>query len=206
VAVLCAGTGCAGVRHWSIGGDAQVTGRASARGGQSLGHAVVFLEPLGPARIDPLPPVVIQQRLGRFDPEFAVAQVGQPVRFSNTDRIFHGVFSYSDPNRFEERPFAPGQSREVVFRHPGIVQLYSPIDSAMRGAIAVVPAGHHTLPDAAGNYRLGGIPPGRYRLSLWSDLQGATTQEIALSPGEVERADLVVHPPPTRARRSAGAR
>jgi plastocyanin len=202
LAALCAGLGCASAHPWGAAHDARLLGRASARGGQALGHAVVFLEPMGPGQIAPAPPVVIQQRLGRFEPDFAVAQVGQAVRFSNADRIFHGVFSYSDPNRFEERPFAPGESREVVFRHPGVVQLYSPIDAGMRGMIAVIPAGLHTVPDGDGNYELGGITPGRYRLSLWSDLQGATTQEISLAPGEVQRADLVVHRRPARAPRA----
>ena len=207
LALLCVLPGCTSLRGWTRGilapkpadADARVVGRVSASGTEpALGRAVVFLESVGgrQAGAGTPPPIVIKQRLGRFDPDFAVVAPGQPVQFANDDSVFHGVFSYSRPNQFEKRPFAPGQTRTVTFHHAGAVQIYSPIDGAMRGLIVVVPGCHHAIPDARGDFQLSSVPAGRYRLSLWSESRGATTREVSLSPGEVVRADLTA--PATR--------
>jgi plastocyanin len=173
-----------------------VVGRVLVRGlNEPLGRAVVFLEPIDAApATKALAPVVIRQRVGRFDPDFAVAAVGQPVRFRNDDEIFHGVFSYSPPNPFERRPYPPGESRTVTFRHAGVVVTYSPLHTGMRGVILVVPASHHAVPNALGVFQIGGVPAGRYRLSLWTERQGEASREISLAPGEVARVDLTLTP------------
>jgi plastocyanin len=154
---------------------------------------VVFVEPIdaNPMAADS-ETVVIHQRASRFEPEFVVVAVDQPVTFANRDKIFHGVFSYSRPNEFEERPFAPGQTRTVSFRHAGAVQIYSPIDGAMQGLIVVVPEGHHAIPNARGDFRISGLAAGRYRLSVWAEAHEGTAREISLATGEVKRAHIAL--------------
>jgi len=186
-------TGCAKLRIWNQGATGEIVGRVSARDGPAVGDAVVFVEQIGQQQATgPLAALLIRQRLGRFEPDFAVAVVGQRVTFSNQDEIFHGIFSYSRSNRFEVPPFAPGQARTVSFRHSGVVELYSPINSAMRGKIVVVPERHYAIPDPQGDYRISALPAGRYRLSFWAEYRQASTREIELTRGEVERADFEV--------------
>lgn len=205
-AALCAALGCTSLRERTDApppsavrkppAEAQIIGRVSTRGMDgALGHAAVFLEPIDEAPAAQTPDaLVIRQRLGQFDPDFAVSTVGQPVRFANQDKIFHGVFSYSPPNQFERRPYAPGESRSVTFRHPGAVLLYSPLHTDMRGVILVVPGPQHVVPNAHGVFQIKGVPAGRYRLSLWTRDHGGTSREISLAAGEVARADLALSP------------
>jgi len=204
LASLCAALGCTSLREWTDAArplaapmppaQGHVVGRVSGATAP-LGHAVVFLE-----RIDETPAtrapaaVVVHQRDGRFEPDFVVTAVGQPVLFMNQDEIFHGVFSYSRPNQFERPPFPPGETRAVRFEHPGVVRTYSPLHTDMRGVILVVPDAHHALPNAHGVFQIGGVPAGRYRLSLWTERQGEVARDISLAAGEVARADLKLPP------------
>lgn len=202
LAALCTALGCTSLRDWRepappsavrrAAPEGQVVGRISTRGlGASLGRAAVYLQPIdGTRETTPLAPVLIRQRLGRFDPDFAISAVGQPVQFANEDTIFHGVFSYSPPNQFERRPYAPGQSRTVTFRQPGAVLLYSPLHTDMRGVILVVPAPQHAVPNTHGVFQIKGVPAGRYRLWLWTEHHGELARDIALAAGQVTRADL----------------
>ena len=176
---------------------AQVVGRVSMPSdGAASEAAAVFLErideePSG----DALPAVVVGQQRGRFEPEFAVVAVGQPVLFVNRDEIFHGVFSYSRPNPFECRPFAPGDTCMVSFREPGVVHTFSPLVADMRGVVLVVPERYYAVPDARGNFRIDGVPAGRYRASIWTARRGGASREISLASGATARADFTLPSP-----------
>ncbi|MEX2207779.1 MAG: carboxypeptidase regulatory-like domain-containing protein [Myxococcota bacterium] len=155
----------------------------------------MFLESIDAARAAETPaPLVIRQRLARFEPAFAVATIGQQVRFTNEDGIYHGVFSYSPPNQFEQRPFPPGHSRVVEFKHPGLVAIYSPLHAGMRGKILVVPDPRYAIPDARGEFKIVAVPAGRYRLFVWTERHGESARELSLTAGEVARADFTLGP------------
>jgi plastocyanin len=184
-AVLCAALACAHA-------DSRVVGRIST---PASGPAAVFLEPSEPQPpADALEAVVVGQRRDGFEPAFAVAAVGQPVLFVNRDEIFQAVFSYSEPNTFECRPFGPGETCMVTFRAPGLVRTYSPLDAEPRGALLVVPERHYAIPDAQGRFRIDGVPAGRYRATLWSEELGRASRELTLTAGETTRADFRLEP------------
>jgi predicted lactoylglutathione lyase/plastocyanin len=169
----------------------RVVGRVSAsapgRWRSSSSH-----RPQPPA--DALAAVVVWQTRNGFEPELAVAAVGQPVLFVNRDEIFQAVFSYSEPNTFECRAFGPGETCMVTFREPGLVRTYSPLDAEPRGAVLVVPERHYAIPDARGRFRIDGVPAGRYRATLWSEQLGGASRELTLTAGETARADFTLAP------------
>ena len=177
--------------------DGRVIGRVALPGGDGLGAAAVFLEPeAASTHDDPIPAAVISQRDGRFEPDFAVVAVGQPVLFVNRDKIFHAAFSYSTPNAFECRPFAPGELCMITFGAPGAVRVYSPLDQSPTALFYVVPGRHHAVPNAAGEFRIDAVPPGRYRATVWTEQYGGATRAIAVAPGASPRADFAMPRPP----------
>jgi hypothetical protein len=176
--------------------EGRVIGRVALPGAAGLGAAAVFLEPEAvSANDDPIPAAVISQRDGRFEPAFAVVAVGQPVLFVNRDKIFQGAFSYSTPNAFECRPFAPGELCMVTFGAPGAVRVYSPLDQSPIALLYVVPGRHHAVPNAAGEFRIDAVPPGRYRATVWTERYGGATRAIAVAPGASQRADFAMPRP-----------
>ena len=173
---------------------------ASVEGRVSVGVASVALADAGPIVIylealaaPPLPAgsgAVIRQHLARFEPGFTVVPVGAPVRMPNDDTIFHNVFSYSRPNDFDLGLYGAGEARTVRFSAPGPVRIYCSIHERMTGLIFVTPSALYATPAPSGEYRIGGVPAGRYRLHAWSERLPVWTRELELDPGKNTEIDV----------------
>jgi plastocyanin len=148
------------------------------------GPLVVYLEALAAPAPKPGPGVAIRQHLARFEPGFTVVPVGEPVRMPNDDTIFHNVFSYSRPNDFDLGLYGAGEARTVRFRAPGLVRIYCSIHERMNGLIFVTPSTLYAIPRPDGAYQIDGVPPGRYRLHVWSERLPVWTRELELGAGE----------------------
>lgn len=153
--------------------------------------AVVYLEGSFPKPADP-PKAEIRQKDYTFVPAVLPVQVGTRVEFPNDDNVFHNIFSYSRPKRFDlgryrsdERP-VPSE----VFDKPGLVTLRCEIHEHMRAIILVLDTPHFTLTGPDGTFKLSGLPPGRYKLKAWVDSKTTVEKEVDLSVGSVTRADF----------------
>ncbi|MEI7551656.1 MAG: carboxypeptidase regulatory-like domain-containing protein [Verrucomicrobiota bacterium] len=153
--------------------------------------AVVYLEGRFPAPAVPAKAVMTQQNLA-FVPSLLPVAVGTRVEFPNLDATYHDVFSYSAPKRFdlgryraEEQP-VPSQ----VFDVAGLVTLRCDIHEHMRGLILVLATPHFVVTDAAGRFRLGGLPPGRYVLKAWVDSRTTLERPVELQADTVLRVDF----------------
>jgi plastocyanin len=138
--------------------------------------AVVYLAGEFPAPATP-PTVQLPQKNLAFVPALLPVQTGTRVEFPNLDDTYHNIFSYSAPKRFDlgryrsdERP-VPSQ----VFDRPGLVTLRCEIHEHMRGIVLVLDTPHFVVTDPDGNFRLTGLPAGRYVLKAW--LNSRTTLE-----------------------------
>ena len=95
---------------------------------------VVWLEPLEAA--PPRSPssaqtVTMDQRNKTFMPHLLAVEVGTAVDFPNSDPIFHNAYSNYNGQVFDLHLYAPGTSRRVVFRRPGIVRMFCNIHEDM---------------------------------------------------------------------------
>ena len=138
---------------------------------------VVYLEGADP---QPGPPqtVLITQKNRQFEPDVAVIPAGSSVTFPNADVIFHNVFSLSKAKSFDLGHYPAGQSRTVLFRSAGVVQVYCRLHPNMSAAVLVVPNRYYARPDTAGNFELGGVPPGDYRMVTWHKSAGTQTNSV----------------------------
>jgi plastocyanin len=147
---------------------------------------VVYLEPAGasPGATAAVERATVHQRNARFSPGFLVVSVGQTVDMPNDDEIYHNVFSFSRPNAFDLGLYASGESRQLVFRHPGVVNLYCSIHESMNGTIFVAPTPWFDEVSSSGHFEIAGVPPGRYRVRTWSERLPETETAVAIRPGE----------------------
>jgi len=188
---LAALAACAAVL---VAAAARADAPASVRGRVSVGVARVSLADAGPivvyldALAAPVPKggagAEIRQHLARFEPAFTVVPVGAPVQMPNDDTIFHNVFSYSRPNDFDLGLYGAGEGRTVRFQQPGLVRIYCSIHERMNGLIFVTPSSLFATPSAGGDYRIAGVPPGRYRLHVWSERLPVWSRDLELGVGE----------------------
>lgn len=127
--------------------------------------------PPAPARMD---------QLGqRFVPRILAIVAGQSVEFRNSDNVFHNIFSYSPPKKFDLGRYPKGKSRSVKFVKSGAVQVYCDIHSDMRADIIVAPSRRFALVGPGGRFRIEGVDAGVHTVKVWLPSgERSTTVEV----------------------------
>jgi hypothetical protein len=70
------------------------------------------------------------------------------------------------------------------FQHPEIVKVSCDAHPWMTGWIVVTDHPYVAVTDERGAFRLAGVPPGSYTLSLWHETLGEQRQEVTVRAGE----------------------
>jgi plastocyanin len=121
-----------------------------------------------PPDVAPTPASARMDQLGqRFVPRILVIVAGQTVEFHNSDNVFHNIFSYSPPKRFDLGRYPKGKSRSVTFVKAGAVQVYCDIHSDMRADIIVAPTRRFALIGPGGRFRIENVEAGIHTLKIW---------------------------------------
>ena len=177
----------------SLAHGAEVSGRVHVRG-RTAALSVptyVYAEPLGRG---PAPVPVrakLLQRSKAFQPRSLVLPVGSLVDFPNEDLIFHNVFSLSSPHPFDLGLYRAGASRSQTFNEPGFYRVFCNIHPQMTAVLLVVPTSFITEADDSGTYRID-LPPGRYRLTAWSERSQPATTEVTVGSASVIPPELTL--------------
>jgi plastocyanin len=153
--------------------------------------AVVYLEgDFGRPAVQPV--AEITQKDLTFIPSLLPVQVGTKVAFPNLDETYHNIFSFSPPKRFDlgryrsdERPVP-----SVVFNVAGLVTLRCDIHEHMRALVLVLDSPHFGITNVEGEFRLTGLPEGRYTLKAWVDSKTTHQRVIELKGDAVLRVDF----------------
>ena len=103
------------------------------------------------------------------------------VDFPNSDRTYHNVFSLSKTRPFDLGRYAAGRSKSVRFDRPGIVRVFCDIHSHMSAFILVFGHRFFTVTDEDGRYRLEGVPPGSYTVSVWHETLARESRNVGRS-------------------------
>lgn len=152
--------------------------------------AVVFLEGDFPAA-PPATNAVLAQHHLQFAESVLPVQAGTTVEFPNHDRLFHNVFSYSKPKRFDLGRYTAGERPPPqVFDRPGVVRLNCEIHPHMRATVLVLATPHFTRTDTNGAFRLTGLPAGRWTLRTWVEEKDVREQTVELTEGAVLKVNF----------------
>lgn len=153
--------------------------------------AIVYLEGTF-AEPTATPTAQIVQHDFTFIPAVLPVRTGTRVEFPNEDKAYHNIFSYSQPKRFDLGRYR-GDERPIpseIFDKPGLVTLRCDIHEHMRAIILVLDTPHFILSDTEGNFRLTGLPPGRYTLKVWLNSKSTLERVVELQADSVQRADF----------------
>jgi hypothetical protein len=110
------------------------------------------------------------QKDKEFHPRLLVVPVGSTVSFPNADPYFHNVFSLFNGRRFDLGLYQSGQTRAVAFSREGVSYIFCNIHPEMSAVILSLKTPYFASPDPEGHATLRGVPPGAYRLEVWSEL------------------------------------
>lgn len=168
-------------------GRVEVVSKGRAVPGQAA-QTVVWFEPDRPAESAP-PERALEMTTRRkeFTPRLLVAERGATVAFPNRDPILHNVFSVSDPRPFDLGLLGEDEAGRVRFERPGVVRVFCNVHHDMVGYVLVLDTPFHASPDARGDFRLRGLPPGPGTLTVWHEQAEPWTAHLTLpAAGPVE--------------------
>lgn len=167
-------------------GPGELHGMAHA-GARPVMDAVVWLDaPHAPPVVGTRP--VIDQRNLEFLPHVLVVRVGTTVKFPNSDRVFHNVFSFKDGKKFDLGFYPIGAIKYVTFDRAGVSRLFCNIHPGMAAYVVAVDSPYFASSDASGGFTVA-APAGRYTYHAWRAggqpltgsiaLDGTTTLDVA---------------------------
>jgi plastocyanin len=139
---------------------------------------------------------VMLQKNKMFTPHVLPVLAGTTIDFPNGDPIFHSAFSTYGGQIFDLGLYAPGTSRSVKFRRPGIVRVFCNIHPAMSAVILVLPTPYFVVTQRDGSFHLE-VPPGSYDLEVFHEratdqvLRGLS-RRIVVEPGGTHIPRIVV--------------
>ncbi len=135
--------------------------------GKPYSNAVVWIETSVRVPRDQKQPPVLDQRNLRFSPQVLAVQVGTRVKFPNSDRVFHNVFSYKDGKRFDLGFYPTGAVKFEVFDKAGVSRLFCNIHPQMAAYVVAVDSPFFAVSDENGRFVLGGVPAGSHTYRAW---------------------------------------
>ena len=134
---------------------------------------------------------VLDQKELKFFPSVLPVVVGTSVDFPNNDKSWHNVFSTGGAKEFDLGLYAPGKSRSVTFDKPGVARILCNAHPNMEAYIVVKEHPFFSTADKVGNYRIDGIPLGKYRVTVWHPELGTTEVGVELvRAGQVSDIDF----------------
>jgi plastocyanin len=143
-------------------------------------NAVVWIEnpPAGAKWPAELPKVEMDQKGCVFVPRVAIVPVGGTVEFLNSDRLLHNLHSVSKDNPSFNRTQPRGRTIPITFSRPELVTITCDLHSWMKSWVVVAEHPYYAVTDAAGAFRIGALPPGRYRLRMWHEALGELVRDV----------------------------
>ncbi len=165
---------------------ATVSGKVSfvSKRGQNptVGETVVWLEPAGGKIIKKSPATFQMMTRGKMlVPHVMAIPAGSTVAFPNDDPISHNLFSLSTGNSFDLGLYRKGAGKSQKFETPGLVNVYCNVHPNMSAVVHVMSTPFYVLADAAGNYAVTDVPPGKYRLVAWNEQGGQSESVVEVS-------------------------
>jgi hypothetical protein len=150
-------------------------------GSPSVGNVVIWLSPLKPiTMLSPLPVrqpgFRLVQKHKMFTPHLLVVPTGASVQFPNEDPFFHNVFSLFNGKRFDLGLYESGATRSVRFDREGVSYIFCNIHPEMGAVILALSTPYYGISGEDGTVAIHNVPPGSYRLNVWSENGQPTDQ------------------------------
>jgi hypothetical protein len=152
-----------------------------------LANVVVFIEnaPAGAAPLERRDVTVANEGC-RFVPHVSATTAGSTLIVENRDAIMHNTHTYfSDQSTFFNIAFPKkGMAIRRVLPKADILSFKCDVGHVWMSAyVHVFAHPFFAVSDASGNFRIDGLPPGRYTVKAWHEKLGTQIQQVVVVPG-----------------------
>ena len=92
--------------------------------------------------------------------------------------------------RFDLGRYPQGESKEVVFDKPGIIEVGCEVHEFMSGIILVSENPYHAVVSEDGTFTIEGVPPGDYTLTVWHVEHRPLERSVTVTDGGTARIEV----------------
>ncbi len=154
--------------------------------------------------------VVVDNTKCRFVPHVSVVMLGGAGRIRNSDPVLHNTHGLWDGKLTAFNLALPGRGQEIPIKRylkkPGVIELLCDAHTHMRAWMLVHDSPYFAVTDDGGNFKIDGIPSGKYTVTMWHqgfvqkgfdkdgrpvyDEPRRATREVTIRPGGSVAADF----------------
>jgi plastocyanin len=134
----------------------------------------------------PKEPILIDQAGCRYAPHVLGVQVGQPITILNSDATLHNVHALPTASKeFNLGMPIKGMKLTKSFAKPEVmVRMKCDVHPWMSAYVGVLPHPFFSVTDETGNFKIDGLPAGRYTVEAWHETLGTRSQKIDIAPDQ----------------------
>lgn len=107
-----------------------------------------------------------------FMPHVSAAMAGAPAKIRNSDPVQHNAHGFHSARPLFNVPlFSRGRVVDVTTRlkQPGVVKVLCDVHTHMSAWIVVHDSPYFAVTDETGMFKIDGIPPGKYTVTMWHE-------------------------------------
>jgi plastocyanin len=167
---------------------------------RDLANVVVYLHDAPPGAAVPEAPVTMDNVKCRFVPHVVAATVGQTLEIHNSDPFLHDAHAWLGTKTLFNRALIKGATIREPLAEPGLVHINCNVRHTwMQAYVFVGRDPYHAVTDQEGRFRIDGVPPGTYTVTMWHELVGSQDHQVTVTAGQTTVLDgelAVTAPPP----------
>ncbi len=169
-----------------------VSGKARVAGKDSAANIVVYLEGVSGSFKAPEKRPEMNHLNLQFQPSVMAVLKGSTVDFPNSDSVFHSAFSISPSNPFDLGLYQKGREKFVLFKNPGVVELFCHIHSHMHGFILVLDNPYFATTTPDGEFSIPNVPDGNYTIKAWASPTATMTKTVSMAGDKIVNMDFTL--------------
>lgn len=171
------------------GGKGTVEGNVSAKPKKYKKNVVVYLENAKTKASGRDKSVTMDQRGMVFIPHVMPVVKGTTVKFLNSDKVRHNVFS-PDHEKYNLGTWPKGESRAYKFKKTGVYAQLCNIHPEMEAYVVVLDTPYSTVSGKDGSFTIKNVPAGKYTLKVWSQKRKAESISVTVTDGKTVAVEI----------------
>jgi plastocyanin len=107
-----------------------------------------------------------------FVPHVSAVMAGAPAKIRNSDQVQHNAHGLQAARSIFNLPLSfKGRVVDITARlkQPGVVKVLCDVHAHMSAWLVVHDSPYFAVTDETGNFRIDGIPPGKYTVTMWHE-------------------------------------
>ena len=156
--------------------------------------AVVWIDDIDRGKPFGFPKPVMSQKGCTYLPHMVLMQPGD-LEVESKDPVPHNVHTYADSNRnYNLSMNQLVRTLAMSFMRPERINIRCDLHGWMSAYAVVARNPYYALTGAGGEFRIGQVPPGRYRLKVWQETLGEMEKDIVVEAAEAATVDFTFQP------------